>query len=151
MTQRDLERIAFVTKHFDRMRAGLVVAGLGPVILTFLAARHSPPSVYISLIGAALLIHEPARLAILTALSACDKADFLFLLNITGLTKGNLSSHLSKLEQAGLVAIEKRFEGKQPVTYAMLSGEGREALKEYWKRFEQIRKGARALKPLKVT
>ena len=50
------------------------------------------------------LVHEPARLAILVALSACDKADFLFLLNITGLTKGNLSSHLSKLEQAGLVA-----------------------------------------------
>ena len=97
------------------------------------------------------LVHEPARLAILTALSACDKADFVFLVNVTGLTKGNLSSHLSKLEQAGLVEIEKRFEGKQPVTYAMLSGEGREALKEYWKRFEKIRQGARALKPLKVT
>ena len=97
------------------------------------------------------IVHEPARLAILTALSACDKADFLFLLNITGLTKGNLSSHLSKLEQAGLIEIEKRFEGKQPVTYARLSGEGREALKEYWSRFEQIRKGARALKPLKAT
>jgi DNA-binding transcriptional ArsR family regulator len=97
------------------------------------------------------IVHEPARLAILTALSACDKADFLFLLNLSGLTKGNLSSHLTKLEQTGLIEIEKRFEGKQPVTYAMLSGEGREALKEYWKRFEQIRKGARALKPLKVT
>jgi DNA-binding transcriptional ArsR family regulator len=97
------------------------------------------------------LVHEPSRLAILTALSACDKADFLFLLNITGLTKGNLSSHLSKLEQAGLVEIQKVFEGKQPVTYAMLSSEGREALKEYWKRIEQIRKGARALKPLKAT
>ncbi|MEX1127939.1 MAG: transcriptional regulator [Vicinamibacterales bacterium] len=58
------------------------------------------------------LVHEPSRLAILTALSACEKADFLFLLNITGLTKGNLSSHLSKLEQAGLVTIEKKFEGK---------------------------------------
>ncbi len=97
------------------------------------------------------LVHEPALLAILTALSACDKADFIFLVNLTGLTKGNLSSHLSKLEQAGLVEIEKRFEGKQPVTYALLSGEGREALKEYWKRFEQIRKGASALKPLRVT
>jgi hypothetical protein len=56
MTKRDLERIAFVTKHFDRMRAGLVVAGLGPVVLALLAARRSPPWVYISLIGAALLI-----------------------------------------------------------------------------------------------
>jgi DNA-binding transcriptional ArsR family regulator len=93
------------------------------------------------------LVHEPSRLAILTA---CEKADFLFLLNITGLTKGNLSSHLSKLEQAGLVAIEKKFEGKQPITYAMLTLEGREALKEHWKRLEDIRKGARALKPLKA-
>ena len=97
------------------------------------------------------LVHEPSRLAILTALSACDKADFLFLLNITGLTKGNLSSHLSKLEQAGLVTIEKKFEGKQPITYAMLSLEGREALKEHWKRLESIRQGARALKTLKAT
>ena len=48
------------------------------------------------------LVHEPARLAILTALSACQKADFLLLLTITGLTKGNLSSHLTKLEEAGL-------------------------------------------------
>ena len=97
------------------------------------------------------VVHEPARLSILTVLDACDRADFLFLLNITGLTKGNLSSHLSKLEQAGLVEIEKKFEGKHPITYAMLSGEGREAVREYWKRLEQIRKGARALRPLKAT
>lgn len=97
------------------------------------------------------LVHEPSRLAILTALSTCEKADFLFLLNITGLTKGNLSSHLSKLEQAGLVRIEKTFEGKQTVTYAMLSREGREALEEHWKRLENIRQGARALKTLKAT
>ena len=97
------------------------------------------------------LVHEPSRLAILTALSACDKADFLFLLNITGLTKGNLSSHLSKLEQAGLVAIEKKFEGKQPITYAMLTGEGKEALKEYWKRFEKAREGIKSLKSIPST
>ena len=47
------------------------------------------------------LVHEPSRLAILTALSACEKADFVFLLNVTRLTKGNLSSHLSKLEHGG--------------------------------------------------
>jgi DNA-binding transcriptional ArsR family regulator len=97
------------------------------------------------------LIHEPSRLAILTALSACERADFLFLLNITGLTKGNLSSHLSKLERAGLVEIEKKFEGKQPITYAKLTGEGREALKEYWKRFDKVRAGIRSLKPLRTT
>jgi DNA-binding transcriptional ArsR family regulator len=95
------------------------------------------------------LVHEPARLMILTALSACDKADFLFLLNLTGLTKGNLSSHLSKLEQAGFVEIEKLFEGKQPVTYARLTGEGRDAIKEYWKRFDRARQGVKSLKPLR--
>ena len=96
------------------------------------------------------LIHEPARLAILTALSACEKADFIFLLNVTGLTKGNLSSHLSKLERAGLVDIQKRFEGKQPVTYAQLTPEGRDAVKEHWKRLESLRKGLKTLKPLKA-
>ncbi|HXG70221.1 MAG TPA: transcriptional regulator [Gemmatimonadaceae bacterium] len=109
------------------------------------------PTPFERLAGLNRVVHEPARLSILTVLDACDRADFLFLLNITGLTKGNLSSHLSKLEQAGLVEIEKKFEGKQPITYAMLSGEGREAVREYWKRLEQIRKGAQALKPLKVT
>ena len=97
------------------------------------------------------LVHEPSRLAILTALSACDKADFLFLANITGLTKGNLSSHLSKLADAGLVEIEKKFEGKTPVTYARLTLEGKDALKEYWKRVDKVRAGIRQLKPLRTT
>ncbi|MEA2704976.1 MAG: hypothetical protein QOD63_2921, partial [Actinomycetota bacterium] len=55
------------------------------------------------------LIHEPGRLAILTVLSSVKDADFVFLQRTTGLTKGNLSSHLTKLEDAGLVRIEKRF------------------------------------------
>jgi DNA-binding transcriptional ArsR family regulator len=97
------------------------------------------------------LVHEPARLAILTALSACAKADFTFLRTLTGLTKGNLSSHLSKLEQGGLVAIEKAFEGKQPVTYVSLTGEGQDAIKAYWKRFDHVRQGLRKLKPLRAT
>jgi DNA-binding transcriptional ArsR family regulator len=96
------------------------------------------------------LVHEPARLAILTALSACDEADFLFLLNITGLTKGNLSSHLSKLEQGGLVVIRKAFEGRVPVTYARLSLEGQAALKEYWERLDRFKKRVRPLKPIKA-
>jgi DNA-binding transcriptional ArsR family regulator len=97
------------------------------------------------------LVHEPARLAILTALSACDKADFVFLLSLTGLTKGNLSSHLSKLEQAGLVRIEKQFEGKQPITYISLTREGRKGLDEHWARLETIRRAAKRLKPLRAT
>ena len=97
------------------------------------------------------LVHEPSRLAILTALSACDKADFLFLLNITGLTKGNLSSHLSKLADAGLVEIEKTFEGKTPITYAKLTLEGKEALKDYWSSVDKVRAGIRQLKPLRTS
>ena len=96
------------------------------------------------------LVHEPARLAILVALSACDKADFLFLLNITGLTKGNLSSHLSKLADAGLVEIEKTYEGKTPITYAKLTLEGKDALKDYLARVDKVRQGIRQLKPLRT-
>ena len=95
------------------------------------------------------LVHEPSRLAIMAALSACEKADFTFLRNLTGLTKGNLSSHLVKLEQGGLVAIEKTFEGKHPITYIALTGQGRDVLKAYWKRFDQVRQGLRRLKPVR--
>jgi DNA-binding transcriptional ArsR family regulator len=75
----------------------------------------------------------------------------LFLLNITGLTKGNLSSHLSKLADAGLVGIEKTYEGKMPITYAKLTLDGKEALKEYWKSVDKVRAGVRHLKPLRTT
>lgn len=88
------------------------------------------------------LVHDPARLAILTALSACERADFLFLLRITGLTKGNLSSHLSKLEEAGLVVIEKRFVEKKTQTLARLSDQGRGAVESYWKEMEELRESA---------
>jgi DNA-binding transcriptional ArsR family regulator len=76
-------------------------------------------------------IHEPARLMILTMLNAVDSADFLYLLRETGLTKGNLSSHLTKLEEAGYVQIEKTFQGKTPQTVCRLSLRGREAFRGY--------------------
>ena len=87
-------------------------------------------------------IHDPARLAILTALSACERADFLFLLRVTNLTKGNLSSHLSKLEEAGLIEIEKRFMEKKSQTLVRLSDAGRGAIESYWKEMEEIRESA---------
>ena len=93
------------------------------------------------------LVHDPARLSILTALSACERADFLFLLRITGLSKGNLSSHLAKLEEAGLVEIEKRFVGKKPQTLARLSGSGRQTLEGYWKEMEELRESAARWQP----
>ena len=77
------------------------------------------------------LIHEPARLLIVTILSSVASADFLFLQRETDLTKGNLSAHLSKLEEAGYVQIEKTFKGKLPLTVCKLTTDGKKALKAY--------------------
>ena len=77
------------------------------------------------------LIHEPARLMIVTILSAVDSADFLYLQQETNLTKGNLSSHLSKLEAAGYIDIQKTYRGKIPLTVCTLTETGRIAFKEY--------------------
>lgn len=88
------------------------------------------------------LIHEPARLSILTALSACKKADFLFLLRLTGLTKGNLSTHLSKLEKAGLINIQKVFEEKKPVTFLELTTQGKSKITAHWERLQKLKADA---------
>lgn len=77
------------------------------------------------------LVHEPARLAILTVLNQAEFAEFGFLEMACRLSKGNLSSHLSKLEAGGLVSIEKRFEGKRPQTRAAITAQGSAALATY--------------------
>jgi len=79
------------------------------------------------------LIHEPARMVIVTILSTVEKADFLFLLNNSGLTKGNLSAHLARLEAAGYVTIEKTYRGKVPQTLVSLTDTGRSAFEIYRK------------------
>jgi DNA-binding transcriptional ArsR family regulator len=79
------------------------------------------------------VIHEPARLQIVALLSGAKEADFLFLQRETGLTKGNLSSHLVKLEESGYVRIEKTFRGRIPLTIARLTAEGRTAFQSYRK------------------
>ncbi len=76
-------------------------------------------------------IHEPARLMIVSLLYISRETDFLWLLNQTGLTKGNLSAHLSKLEQAAYVEVEKRFQGKIPQTLYRLTKTGRRELDRY--------------------
>lgn len=83
-------------------------------------------------------IHEPARLLIVAILSAVEEADFLYLLQASGLTKGNLSSHLSKLEAAGYVRIEKGFVGKMPRTVCQLTAAGQEALGAYRRQMGSI-------------
>jgi len=84
------------------------------------------------------IIHEPARLLIVAILSAVEEADFLYLLQASGLTKGNLSSHLSKLEEAGYVHIEKGFVGKIPRTVCRLTVAGQEALEAYRRQMGSI-------------
>jgi DNA-binding transcriptional ArsR family regulator len=81
------------------------------------------------------LIHEPSRLAIVAVLSACESADFSYLLNATGLSKGNLSAHLSKLEEGGYVAIIKGFKGKYPSTSCALTAAGQQAFNAYRKQY----------------
>jgi DNA-binding transcriptional ArsR family regulator len=84
------------------------------------------------------VIHEPARLAILTVLSACSSADFTFLQTATGLSKGNLSVQLTRLEEAGLVSIEKVLERKKTRTTVKLSNVGRNQLNDYWLTMKKI-------------
>jgi DNA-binding transcriptional ArsR family regulator len=77
------------------------------------------------------LIHEPARLMIMAVLYVIESGDFTFLMTQTGLTWGNLSSHVSKLEEAGYVEVEKEFRGKKPHTMFHLTDVGREAFRAY--------------------
>lgn len=77
------------------------------------------------------VIHEPARLMIAATLFLVKEADFLYLQQQTGLTKGNLSSHLARLEAAGYVTIEKTYRGKIPLTVIRLTKEGRASFKAY--------------------
>lgn len=77
------------------------------------------------------LLHEPARLSIVACLAVVEEADFVFLQAQTGMTGGNLSSHVKKLEQAGYVSIHKEFQDSKPRTSLMLTQEGRIAFASY--------------------
>ena len=79
----------------------------------------------------ALFIHEPARLLLLTNLAAVRKADFVFLLNATGLSRGNLSVQMSRLEEKGLVSIEKMIKENRPCTVYQITRSGRAVLRRY--------------------
>jgi DNA-binding transcriptional ArsR family regulator len=85
------------------------------------------------------MVHEPARLGILTVLASCECANFLFLERATGLTRGNLSVQLTRLEEAGLIDIRKTIERKRTLTTASLRDRGRRALAAYWTKMEAIR------------
>jgi DNA-binding MarR family transcriptional regulator len=84
------------------------------------------------------LVHEPARLAVMALLYVVDSADFTFLMNQIGLTWGNLSAHLSKLEEAGYVEVEKSFKGRRPNTSLRLTPQGKAAFHEYTVKMRQV-------------
>lgn len=84
------------------------------------------------------VIHASARLMVLTYLYVVESADYVYLLRLTGLTWGNLSTHLTKLEEAGYVTIHKTFKGKKPHTTISLSEPGRFAFREYKKSMQAV-------------
>jgi DNA-binding HxlR family transcriptional regulator len=84
------------------------------------------------------VIHEPARLLLVALLSSVDSADFLFLLKESRLTKGNLSVHLSRLEEAGYLVVKKSFRGKIPHTEFRLTSKGKTAFDDYRKQMGTI-------------
>ena len=91
-----------------------------------------------SLAGVDRLIHEPSRSNILAILASAESVDFLYLQRESGLTKGNLSVHLSKLEEAGYVNIEKAYRGKIPMTLCRITSEGRQAFDAYRQQLKQF-------------
>ena len=86
------------------------------------------------------VIHAPSRLNIVTNLYVVESADFIFLRNVTGLTWGNLSAHMSKLEEAGYVEVEKSIVNKKTHTVAKLTGKGREAFESYKDKMKEVLK-----------
>lgn len=84
------------------------------------------------------IIHEPARLKIMTQLYVVEEADFIFLMRQTGLTWGNLSSHMSKLEDAEYIEVRKEFLDKKPHTILRLTQKGRNSFKEYRNAMDRV-------------
>ena len=103
-----------------------------------MAERQIDPGGISSLVNLDPVIHARTRLTVLTYLYVVETADFVFLKNMTGLTWGNLSTHLSKLEEADYVTIEKEFRGKKPHTMIRLTDKGRAAFREYKQQMQQV-------------
>jgi len=84
------------------------------------------------------LIHEPVRLLIMAHLYVVDSADFTYLMRQTDLTWGNLSSHMSKLEESEYIRVIKEFKGKRPNTMLNLTERGRTAFRKYRQQMLQV-------------
>ena len=90
------------------------------------------------------IIHEPVRLQIMATLGAVDTADFKFLISLLGLSKGNLSSHVDKLEKAEYVQVTKSFNGKITYTQYALTKKGRKALEKHWAALDKLRAASKS-------
>jgi DNA-binding MarR family transcriptional regulator len=84
------------------------------------------------------IIHAPARLTILAHLYVVESADYVFLMRTTGLTWGNLSCHLGKLEDSGYITIIKGYRGKKPHSTIRLSDQGRAAFRQYKQSLQKV-------------
>jgi len=102
-----------------------------------MSAQQPDPELH-PLAGIDTLIHAPARLMILTYLYVVESVDYVFLMRLTGLTWGNLATHLNKLEEAGYVDVQKSFKGKKPQTTLRLTEQGRKAFHLYKESMQQV-------------
>jgi len=101
-------------------------------------ATHEIPASVASHSEIDRLIHEPARFQVMALLYVIESADFTFIMNQLGLTWGNLSAHITKLEEGGYVAVEKGFKGKRPQTMLSLTKDGRKAFQAYRQTMKQM-------------
>lgn len=84
------------------------------------------------------VVHEPVRLAILKILTSAKEVDFNFLLTTLGVTKGNLATHINKLESTGLIEVKKQFRGKIPHTSYRITRTGRQQFQKYWENMKAL-------------
>ncbi|MGV8026848.1 MAG: transcriptional regulator [Anaerolineaceae bacterium] len=92
------------------------------------------------------LVHEPARLSIMTAVSVVQSADFTFLQRITGLSMGNLSNHLAKLEEGGMIKINKGYANNRPNTTITITPLGKETIDHHWQQLQKFHEESKKLK-----
>ena len=91
------------------------------------------------------IIHEPARLRVMMILAGLEQADFNFLVTTLSLTRGNLSSHMEKLESAGYLKVKRSFKGKVRNTSYQLTQKGSKALAQYWENLDAVRRSGEPL------
>ncbi len=84
------------------------------------------------------VVHEPVRLAILKILTSAKEVDFNFLLTTLGVTKGNLATHINKLETTGFIEVKKEFRGKMPHTSYKVTRTGRRQFQKYWENLREL-------------